>query len=362
MPKPDLQPASLVRDITGEAGRNKAAVIAVTRNGHTLTLSTGCTSLAQRTSTTENSAFEIGSVTKTFTALLLAVLAEEGTMRLDEPLAHHVPPGTMPRHPAAEHITALHLATHSSGLPHLFLGLILKALPAYTNPYSHYHERDLLKDLSRARLKCTPGTATYYSNMGFALLGRMMERITQKTYAQLVAEKIAGPLRLVNTTALSSGEQVEGYWHGRPMPSLLTPATAGAGSLRASAFDLTHYLRQHIRPSSRLPIPLRAALNAATHTPSPMSSTLAWHKRATADGVFFIHPGSTRSATAFIGFSTTNQTAVVSMASRGWTLRNSLIQNSYLLLRHCAGQNTLDPEEILTKGCPVNGGTVKRSV
>ncbi|MBT2423431.1 beta-lactamase family protein [Streptomyces sp. ISL-22] len=338
MPTTDLRPQSLLRAITNEAGRNGSAAVMITRDGYHHTWCTGFASLAQRTPTTQRTPFEIGSITKTFTALLFAVLVEEGAMSLHEPLAAHVPPGAMPRDPRAKNITALHLATHTSGLPHLTPALILKALPTYvTNPYIRYHDRDLIKDLSRARLRFPPGTSSHYSNIGFALLGRMLEDVTKQSYADLVAEKVAGPLRLADTTARSDRIQAEGYWHGYPTPPLQTPGCAGAAAVRSSALDLTRYLTQHISPGHGLSPPLRRALQTVTHTRSQMTHTLAWHKRATDHGDLYIHPGSTRGATAFIGFSPAQRTTLVALASSGWTLRNSLIQNSYLLLRHYTG-------------------------
>jgi CubicO group peptidase (beta-lactamase class C family) len=312
-----------------------AAAVTVGSNGYGHTLCTGFATLTPHTPPTATTPFEIGSVTKTFTALLLAVLVEEGRLSLHEPLANHVPSGTMPRHPAARHITALHLATHSSGLPHLAPRLLLKALPTYaTNPYLRYYDRDLLRDLARARLKFPPGTSVHYSNIGFALLGRMLENATKQTYARLIAEKIAAPMGLARTTARSDLYQAEGYWRGHATPPLQTPGFSGAGAIRSSARDLTHFLTQHIIPDPSLPLPLSRALRSVTHTRSPQSSTLAWHRRETRHGDLYIHPGSTRAATAFVGFSPEHHITVAALASSGWTLRNSLIQNSYDLLHH----------------------------
>ncbi|MER5781677.1 serine hydrolase domain-containing protein [Streptomyces mobaraensis] len=314
-----------------------AAAITVGRDGRGYTLCTGFSSLARRSPLTPTAPFEVGSVSKTFTALLFAVLVEEGRLSLREPLADHVPPGAMPPGPAARRITALHLATHSSGLPHLAPRMLLRALPTYvTNPYLHYRDRDLLLDLSRARLKFPPGTSRHYSNIGFALLGRMLEHVTGQRYAHLVADKIAGPLGLTHTTARSDLEQTEGYWHGHLMPPLRTPGFSGAGAIRSSARDLARFLTQHISPDPDLPPALYRALRAVTCTNSPQATTLGWLSRTTAHGDLFFQPGCTRSATTFIGFSPSRRTAVTALVSSGWTLRNSLIQNAYLLLRHYA--------------------------
>ncbi|MGI5336592.1 serine hydrolase domain-containing protein [Streptomyces sp. CA-181903] len=314
-----------------------AAAITVGRDGCGYTLCTGFSSLTSRAPLTPHAPFEVGSVSKTFTALLFAVLVEEGRMRLHEPLADHVPPGAMPPGRAARQITALHLATHSSGLPHLAPRMLLRALPTcVTNPYLRYHDRDLLTDLSRARLKFRPGTSRHYSNIGFALLGRMLEHVTEQGYAHLVAERIAGPLGLTHTTARSDLEQTEGYWHGHPMPPLRTPGFSGAGAIRSSARDLTRFLTQHISPDPGLPPALYRALRAVTRTDSPQATTLGWLSRTTAHGDLYFQPGSTRAATAFIGFSPSRRTTVTALVSSGWTLRNSLIQNAYLLLRHHA--------------------------
>ncbi|TDT42576.1 CubicO group peptidase (beta-lactamase class C family) [Streptomyces sp. BK208] len=333
MSEPD--PADLASAILRESGPNHAAAVSVSCAAGRFHVCTGFTSLAARTPVTCHSAFEVGSVSKTFTALLLAVLMEEGILSGDALLADYVPARCVPKAPTARRITALHLATHTSGLPHLAPRMLLKAVPAYvTDPYRHYHEDDLLQDLVHARPRFTPGAAAHYSNFGFALLGHLIEHATQRTFADLIDEKITIPMGLTQTTAHRDRAQADGYWHNLRVPPLNTPAFFGAGSIRSSAHDLTRYLHQHINPAPELPDALRRALHAVLHPLVGLRTPMAWHHRQTGNGDLYLHPGSTRGFTAFIGFGPTARTTCAAVASRGWTRRNTLIQNSYLLLRH----------------------------
>ncbi|MEV7908142.1 serine hydrolase domain-containing protein, partial [Streptomyces anulatus] len=115
--------------------------------------------------------FEIGSVTKVFTALALARMAVAGTVALDEPLAELLPEGARVPSRDGEEITLRHLATHTSGLPRLPKGMLLSALlhPSKPDPYAEFTADVLLRGLAETRLGATPGHRFRYSNLGAGL-------------------------------------------------------------------------------------------------------------------------------------------------------------------------------------------------
>lgn len=187
------------------------------------------------------SVFEIGSVTKVVTALLLAALAGDGTVAYDDPVAAHLP-AAPPE--AGRPITLADLATHHSGLPRLPAGMLLAGLTRDRgNPYARLDDERMLRAIRETRPRRPPGQRFAYSNYGAGLLGYALARAAGTTYAALVAERITGPLGLRDTgVALPSGAQgrlVEGRsrW-GRRTTRWDLASLAGAGGLVATAGDL----------------------------------------------------------------------------------------------------------------------------
>ncbi|TDD94641.1 serine hydrolase domain-containing protein [Actinomadura rubrisoli] len=335
MPDPDGD--RLVRAVAGAADRHGAAVVAVTRQGTTSVHCTGLADPARGLPADQRTRFEIGSLTKTFTVLLFAVLVAEGRVDLHEPLVRHLPADTLPADPDAQRITAYHLATHTSGLPHHPPRLRPWNLPVLTtNPYSRYQREHLFAHLSRARLSHPPGTATAYSNLAVGLLGHLIEDAAGDTYGNLLREKVLTPLDLTDTTGDPALPQALGHWHGRPRPPNRVPAIPAAGGLRSSAHDLTRYLHHLIEPGADLPRPLRSALHIVLHPPADPGTPLIWHTRTVHGRALYSHPGGTRGHSAFIGFCPRAAVTVVALTSNGHTRKSTFIRDSRRLLRHHA--------------------------
>ncbi|MEU0663363.1 serine hydrolase domain-containing protein [Streptomyces lavendulocolor] len=319
------------------AGRRAGTVVAVYGRGDTDLRCHGHTDRTRTLPVTDRTRFEIGSVTKTFTALLLATLAARGTLALDEPLARHVPGGALPRGPGAADITARHLATHTAGLPCLPPGLLRTALATWTtNPYRSYGPDLLRASLARTRLRHPPGTRRHYSNFGVGLLGHLMSDATGRTYSALLHDHVLHPLGLTDTTDDPGCAQATGHWHGRPRPPILIPALPAAGAVRSSARDLLHYVRCLAAPDGHAPEghPLRAGLHTVLHPGPPQPDTpLAWSRRTVRDRDLYFHSGGTRGFTAFIGFCPDPVTAVVALTNTSPTPTGRFVLNAYLLLR-----------------------------
>lgn len=316
------------------------AVAAVTPRGSTI-LCRGWTDTSRRRPVTEHTGFEIGSVTKTFTALLLAELGARDEVRLHGTLATHLPHEALPRGPHSHSITLEHLATHTSGLPRLPPGFLLTALPHwFTNPYRDFPSRALLPALSRARVRRPPGTRTCYSNFGMGLLGHVLERATATRYATLLSTRLLQPLGLTDTTAAPGTEQAVGHRNGTPLEPWLIPALPGAGALRCSVRDLLHYLDALLDPDRAAPH--NTALCSALHqvlTPRPTAPgtpplCLAWTHRTLPTHTVHFHSGGTRGFTAFTGLTTDPPTALAAVTNTGPTIRGTFVQTAYELLHH----------------------------
>ena len=135
--------------------------------------------------------FEIGSITKVFTSLLLADMAQRGEVRLDDPISKYVPATAKIPERGGKKITLVDLATHTSGLPRMPANFNPKD-PA--NPYIDYTDDQLYAFLSSYELTRDVGIKFVYSNLGFGLLGQGLARRNGTDYEALVETRICEPL------------------------------------------------------------------------------------------------------------------------------------------------------------------------
>jgi D-alanyl-D-alanine-carboxypeptidase/D-alanyl-D-alanine-endopeptidase len=184
--------------------------------------------------------FEIGSITKVFTGILLANAVLDGKLSLDDTLARRLP--VTFANPATGALTLRQLATHTSCLP----GLPDNAPFTGDDPYADYDKKKLFEYLAGAKLeKKQPPCAFEYSNLGFGILGVVVETAYGKPWAALIEEKITGPLGMVDTAPDLSPAQRSRFaepWSGdqRAHPWTFT-ALAGAGALRSSLADMSRF-------------------------------------------------------------------------------------------------------------------------
>jgi D-alanyl-D-alanine-carboxypeptidase/D-alanyl-D-alanine-endopeptidase len=189
----------------------------------------------------ENVLFEIGSITKVFTGLLLAHAVIEERVALSDPISTYLP-SDLEMRPAVAAITLQQLATHTSGLPALPTNF---APASAADPYADYTVEQLYAFL-RSYDPAAPGPQAHsYSNVGFGLLGHLLTRRYERSWAQLVQDKITGPLGMNDTVVELdavrqsrfavpySGTQSVSPWH--------LPTLAGAGALRSTAADMSRF-------------------------------------------------------------------------------------------------------------------------
>ncbi len=140
--------------------------------------------------------FEIGSITKGFTTLLLAEMVQRGEVALDDPVAKYVPAKVRVPARGGRQITLRDLATHTSGLPHDPSNLSPQD-PA--NPAADYSVEQLYSFLSSHTLRRDIGIRYEYSNVGVSLLGHALANRSGMDYEGLLAERILGPLGIAST-------------------------------------------------------------------------------------------------------------------------------------------------------------------
>jgi len=250
--------------------------------------------------------FEIGSMTKVFTALLLADMVRRGEVALTDPAARYLPEGARLPERGGRQITLADLATHRSGLPRLPDDLASYDL---VNPYADYSPAQLLAFVGRHQLTRDIGSQWEYSNVGMGLLGDVLSRRAGMSYEALVRERITGPLGMNDTVITLSDAQRARFAvpHDnfmRPTPLWDLPALAGAGALRSDAADLLIFLSLALGEG---PPDLVAAMQATTAQrwpgPGPRAETgLGWVILPAPAGAVMLHDGGTggfRTAMAF---------------------------------------------------------------
>ncbi|RXS83942.1 class A beta-lactamase-related serine hydrolase [Streptomyces sp. TM32] len=317
-------------------------VVAVTRHGRR-TVMTGGSALTPPTPR-HALRYELGSLSKTFTVLLLADLARAGALSLDDRLAVHLPE-VPPAHPQSRRITLRHLATHTSGLPRIPADLIPGALvKPYDNGYARYDTERLLHAFARTRPRNRPGTRWRYSNFGLALLGPAMSHAAGAGYATLLADRVLRPLGLTGTTLGPGTTGTDAIGHRAngvtPVRSTEMGAFVAAGSVRATPGDLLTYLEALLSPDGtplagalrdvQVPLLRRGWRKRHTHT-------LTWYQHPSPRGPLLFHVGATFGQQAFLGYHRASHTGVVALATRrGRTCR--MTGTAYDLLYALAGE------------------------
>ncbi|MEP7300726.1 MAG: serine hydrolase [Caldimonas sp.] len=244
----------------------------------------------------DDALLEIGSITKTFTALLLADAVVRRRLALDDPIESALP-GVRLRDPAGAPIRWLDVATHRSGLPRLPVNLVPKD-PA--DPYADYDEARLLDFLRGFSPTVARDTRWEYSNLGFGLLGYALGRAAGSSYPELLFERVLRPLGMGRTAMSLPGQSIAGLVDGhdaekRRVPHWHLDVLMGAGGLVMPAADLARYAQAALAPDST---PLGEAFRLAQkrHAAGPSEINpigLAWLRAPLNGRTVLNHDGGT---------------------------------------------------------------------
>lgn len=257
--------------------------------------------------------YEIGSVTKVFTATLLAEMAARGEVQLGDPVEALLPAAVSVPARNGIQISLEHLATHSSGLP----GNPPLEMSDPVNPFASFTEQDLHDFLATHVLPRDPGSAYEYSNLGAGLLGHALAHRLRLNYEDALRTRILEPLGLSDTTVTLTPDQaarrVPGYSGVVPRPPFQMDALAGAGVLLSTVDDLLTFLEQQLglRPTALASV-LQATQTGRFPTPDPtLKFGLGWQVISSGPVNLIMHDGATMGQTAFVAFNPGTKTGVV---------------------------------------------------
>ncbi|QHC65289.1 serine hydrolase [Rathayibacter sp. VKM Ac-2759] len=233
----------------------------------------------------ESTEVEIGSVTKTMTALLLAQSAADGTVALDDPAAEHAELGSFPG-------TLEELASHRSGLPRLSSDLRDTAVTVLAqlrgaDPYATFSAEDALRHAAAAPLG---DGEVAYSNLGAAVLGQAVARAEGVEYADLLRDRVFSPLGMhassVPTTAdaLAPGAPTGYSETGRAVDAWTLEGYAPAGGVRSTAADMARYAEALLTDDPALGVPAAEVLDPRFDAGDGARIGLAWFTSGTEGG------------------------------------------------------------------------------
>lgn len=285
---------------------NAGISIGVTRNGTRHVVSRGVKSKSDsRGLVGDETVFELGSITKTFTGVALAQAVLDGHISLEQPIGDFLPPSIQfPE--KVQSIPVGALATHSAGLPRNPPSLSFLSQTFRKNPVGRVTERQAFESLAGVAADGPVGRDYEYSNFGFMLLGRLVQEATGVGYGRLIA-RLAGSLGMSSTwveppeTELSRlavghrvGNPVE-HWYEVPLP--------GAQGVVSNVPDMLTYLEAHLDPDATpLPEALTAAMEPRVRASETVEVGLGWHVYTQPDVPLIVyHNGSTMGFRSYVG-------------------------------------------------------------
>jgi CubicO group peptidase (beta-lactamase class C family) len=300
--------------------------------------------------------FEIGSITKVFTALLFADMVVRGEVSPGDPVAKFLPGSVQVPEFYGKPITLLDLATYTSGLPRMPSNF----KPAdKNNPYADYTVEQLYDFLASYRLSFAPGARYEYANLGFGLLGHALALRAGLSYEELVVSRICAPLGMDSTRITLSPSMKERLARGHdaslaPVANWDIPALAGAGALRSTANDLFTFLDVSMG-NRRTPLAAAMEMTFAERRPTGQGTPLVgqgWFISTLHNDEIVWKDGGTGGYASFVGFSTKNRRASILLSNAADYSANTragmhLINAAYALPK-LRRQVPVDPQILAT--------------
>jgi CubicO group peptidase (beta-lactamase class C family) len=303
----------------------------------------------------EDTLFEIGSITKTFTATLLAVLVTEGRVQLDDPANRYLKPEWRLPDDGPRTITLAELATHTSGLPVQppLIGLFALSKGTSINPYSKFDGPALADALKNLKLAHPIGEKYEYSNLGCGLLGHALVGATQSaSFEELLRERVLRPLQLTDTAIALSADQSARLAQphstgGQPTPAWDFATLEACGGLRSTSRDMLRWVEAHL---GRVETPLRPALQLTHQRRFPAEGSIENGKLAMGLGWHLIpipnraeravfHNGGTYGSRSFAAFVPAANVGVVILSNSGNSVDELGLTLLQRLLEHHAPQS-----------------------
>ncbi len=268
---------------------------------------------------TKNTLFELGGMTKVFTATLIEDLVQEGKLHYDSLLNSYLPSHLI--NPTATNVTLLDIISHRSGLPRLPTDFGIKELEP-NNPYAHYTKRDLIGFYKKFNFP--QGKQKYhYSHVNYALLEIVVENLLNKSFENVLRERILDPMQLLQTGIDLDKYQRKmlalGYSNiGKPISDWKFQSFEGSVGLKSSAEDLMKFVKIQLAEESPFQL-LTSSMHAKidpTFIDKNSHIAKGWHVLENKRYFDVIaHTGNTDGHRSFMGFVKETQTGVIVLSN-----------------------------------------------
>jgi D-alanyl-D-alanine-carboxypeptidase/D-alanyl-D-alanine-endopeptidase len=319
--KPRLTIAEILRECVDTQKRAPGIVVGLISEKGTEVVAYGKRERGKVEAVDGDTVFEIGSITKVFTTLLLQVMADQGELNLNDPIGKFLPASVKTPSKGGNQITLLDLATHTSGLPRLPENL---SQPNLDNPYADYDVNKMYDFLSHYKLSRRIGAKYEYSNLGMGLLGHLLALKAGTNFESLIVSRICTPLhmditRITRKAELNSRLATGHGASGPPVMNWDSLALQGDGALYSSVNDLLKFLATNMgRGGSAL-----SASMAKTQVPLRRAALfdkvgLGWQIDLAYDLIW--HNGGTGGYSSYIGFNRDKNLGVVILANEATSL------------------------------------------
>ncbi|MEQ8811421.1 MAG: serine hydrolase domain-containing protein, partial [Imperialibacter sp.] len=252
----------------------------------------------------ENTIYEIGSISKVFTAILLAQQVLGGEVKLEDEINDYLPDTVQVPVMGDAPITFGNLTDHTSGIPRMPANFA-PANP--NNPYADYTVQQMYEFISNYQPSRTVGSEYEYSNLAQGLLGHLLAQNKNTTYEALMVATIADPLGMNDTRIAFTETMKQNLALGHTGPYVVEnwdiPTLAGAGAIRSSTSDMAKFISANL---GYVDTPLRAAMDMS-HTmrhdkAGGMQVGMGWHIKNGSEGDVIWHNGGTGGYRTFAGF------------------------------------------------------------
>jgi len=298
-------------------GSSVGAIIGIIKNDQNFIYRYGETKRGNKTLPDTNTIFEIASISKTFTSLLLSLEVQKNKINLNDPINKFLPSSVPFQGFHSKPVLIKYLANHSSGLPGLPSNFSNQK-PFYDNdnPYKNYGKQEMYSFLKTYKYSIEPGKKYEYSNFAVGLLGNILEKATDLTFEQLLEKEICKPLNLTNTRLKIASEKekqiAQGYNSKREAVHLWDfKALAAAGGIRSTINDMVKYAKAYLKPPNeqyRLAIELCEKISFEGDS---KKVGLGWHLINTGSKNIYFHNGQTSGFVSFISYDREKKSAVI---------------------------------------------------
>lgn len=259
------------------------------------------------------SQYEIGSITKVFTGLLLAIKLNDGTLSLNDSIKKMLP-NDIAFPDSIKNLTFEQLVTHSAGFGRNPYNLHDEGYVA-KNPYAHYGPKLMYEALQSEKVRFAPGEKSQYSNFGMALLGHLLSlNDDEGGYMGSLRQHILNPLRMDNTSGDFKGKDyAQGYVFNVPVDNWDFDALSGAGVLKSSVHDILLFLQAQLKlRENSIEEEIAMSQEKIYRIDGEKSVGMAWGVYELEDGkTLYRHNGGTAGFRSFVGFTENPKKGVI---------------------------------------------------